>query len=241
MAGAGRCCRHATLGPRLHIAGFLQYVPLPWSLAERLPLIRSAMPIRFTMYVALAASVAAALYLAAPGIGRWRLWRFALAGIVCLSLVPDVRFYGWRRWPVQPFFTPQNVLQKLGNMPNVLVLPAGWLSPSLAWQLNAGMRFTQTVGFVGFSPYSERAWFAFHGDFANGMLTTGQGELVTGAVSPQFGNDLAAFCATHHVNYILMGPGTPSSIIAAVSELQWRQSVEQGVVVVQVPPPTQLP
>jgi hypothetical protein len=196
-------------------------------LALKLPLIRSALPTRFTMYVALAASVAAALYLATPGIGRWRLWRFVLAGVACLSLVPNVRVYRWSRWPVQPFFTPQNILQKLGNMPNVLVLPFGAYAPSLAWQLDAGMRFTQSGGYVGFKPYSEWGWLTF------------LGELTTGAVSQQFGNDLAAFCAIHHVNYILIGPGTPSSIIAAVSELRWTQSVERGVLVTQVPPPSQ--
>jgi hypothetical protein len=220
------------LGPRLHIGGVQTQVPLPWLLAERLPLVGGwALPTRFTMYVALAASIAAALYLAAPGIGRWRLWRFALAGVACLSLVPNVHVYGWSRFPVQPFFTPQNVLQKLGNMPNALVLPYRahpFPALSLAWQLDAGMRFTQYGGYVGWPPYSERGWLAF------------LGELITGAVSPQFGNDLAAFCATHHVNYILMGPGTPSSIIAAVSELQWPQSVDQGVLITQVPPLSRL-
>jgi hypothetical protein len=217
-----------SLGPWLHIGGVQTHVPLPWLLAERLPLLRSALPTRFTMYVALAASVAATLYLAVPGIGRWRLWRFALAGFACLSLVPNVGAYAWSPWPLQSFFTPQNVLQRLGNMPDVLVLPFGVFSRGLAWQLDAGMRFTQSPAYVGFVPYSEWGWLA--------LLS----ELITGAVNPQFGNDLATFCASHHVNYILMGPGTPSSIIAAVSELQWPQSVDQGVLVTQVPPPTQL-
>ena len=212
-----------SLGPWLHIGDMQTHLPLPWLLAERLPLIRSALPTRFTIYVALATSVAVALYLAAPGIGRWRLLRFALAGIACLFIAPNMRAYGWTQWPTQPFFTPESILQKLGNTPNALVLPFGTYSPSLAWQLDTGMRFTQSGGYVGFQPYSEWGWLTF------------LGELTSGAISPQFGSDLTVFCTTHHVNYILMGPGTPSSIIAAVSELHWPQSVDQGVFVTQVP------
>lgn len=216
-----------SLGPWLHIGGTKTPVPLPWLLTERLPLLRLALPTRFTMYVALAASVAAALYLAS-GTGRRRLLRFALAGLACLSLLPNVSVFAWKRWPVQPFFTPQNVEQKLGKLPNVLVLPTAGIPLSLAWQLNAGMRYTQSGGYVGWVPYRE--WNSI------GLLYS---ELRTGA-GRWFANDLTAFCATHHVNYIIMAPGTPSSVIEAVSKLKWPQSIEQGVVITQVPPSTQL-
>jgi hypothetical protein len=52
---------------------------LPWALALQLPLIRFALPTRFTMYVALIAAIAASLYLATYAVGRRRLQRFAFA------------------------------------------------------------------------------------------------------------------------------------------------------------------
>ena len=113
-------------------------------------------------------------------------------------------------------------------MSNVLVLPPAVVSPSMAWQLDTGMQFKQVYGYVGFPPYNEREWFGFLNDLA------------AGSTGPQFGNNLAAFCATHRVNYILIGPGTPSSLVAAVAAQHWPQRVKLGVTVTQVPPPSLL-
>jgi hypothetical protein len=209
-----------SLGPTLQIGGVQTWFPLPWSLALNLPLVRAALPTRFTMYVALATSVTAALYLATPGVGSWRVWRFALAGIACVFLIPNVRVFAWSRWPEQPFFTPETVRHELGHMPNVLI--PGALSVSLAWQLDAGMQFTQPDGYVGFIPYDEqRDWASVLNDVANG-------------------NDLAAFCATHDVNYILTGPSTPRLMAAAIAGQHWPQHDKFGMTVIQVPPANQL-
>ena len=179
------------------------------------------------MYVALCCAIAAALYLAAPGAGRWRPWRFALAGLACLFLVPNMRAYAWTRWPEQPFFTPRNVRKALGPMPNVLILPFGSSGPGMGWQLDAGLRFTQSGGYVGFAPYGERGWRVL-------------ADLAAGTAGPDFGNDLAAFCATHRVDYILIGPGTPATQTAAIAAQGWPQHADHGVRVVRVPPPSAL-
>lgn len=216
-----------SLGPWLHIDGAQTHIPLPWLLAKRLPLIRSALPTRFTMYVALCSAIAAALYLAAPDAGRWRPWRFALAGLACLCLAPNVRAYGWSRWPAEPFFTPEHVRQALGPMPNVLLLPFGSSGPGMGWQLDAGMRFTQSGGYVGFVPYGEWGWHVL-------------ADLADGTSGPDFRNDLAAFCATHRVDYLLVGPGTPAPLSAAIKAGGWPQHMDRGVRVVRVPPPSTL-
>ncbi len=212
-----------SLGPWLHIDGMRTRIPLPWLLAKHLPLIRSALPTRFTMYVALCSAMAVALYLAAPDAGRWRPWRFALAGLAVLCLVPNMRAYAWSLWPEQPFFTPDNVRQALGQRPNVLILPFGSSGPGMGWQLDAGMNFTQSGGYVGFEPYGEWGW---------NILA----DLNNGTVGSNFSNDLTAFCATHHVNYILIGPGTPVTLAAAIEAHGWSQHMDRGVRVVRVPP-----
>jgi hypothetical protein len=130
-----------SFGPWLQVGGNKTNVPLPWLLALKLPLIRYALPTRFTMYVALIAAIAASLYLASYAVGRRRLQRFAFAFLACLSLVPNVRGYHWTRWPSEPFFQARNIVEQLGQMPNVLVLPSGVSAHGLAWQLDAGMLF----------------------------------------------------------------------------------------------------
>jgi hypothetical protein len=217
----------ASLGPWLHFAGVQTQLRLPWSLVEKLPLIKSALPTRFTMFISLISAIVTALYLAAPNIGRRRPWRFALAGLACLFLLPNTQAYTWQRWPTQPFFTPQNVHRVLGAKSNVLILPFGGYGPAMAWQLDAGMGFTQSGGYTGFVPPSEWS-FAILND------------LLLGTTGPDFSNDLTAFCATHGVDHILIGPGTSAPLITAITALGWPQHTDHGVIVVQVPPPATL-
>ncbi|HQT90171.1 MAG: hypothetical protein B7Z58_18110 [Acidiphilium sp. 37-64-53] len=216
-----------SLGPWLHIDGMRTRIPLPWLLAKHLPLIHSALPTRFTMYVALCSAIAGALYLAAPDAGRWRPWRFALAGLAGLCLAPNMRAYAWAPWPKQAFFNPENVRQALGPRSNVLILPFGASGPGMGWQLDAGMNFTQSGGYVGFEPSGEWSW---------GVLA----HLANGTVESNFGNELTAFCATHSVNDILIGPGTPAALIAAIEALGWQQHMDHGVRVVRVPSPSKV-
>jgi len=213
-----------SLGPWLRVDGFNIAVPLPWLVALPLPLIHSALPTRFTMYVTLCAAVAAALWLAEPKTGSRRLWRFALAGLACLFLVPNTSLYAWSRWPTQPFFTPQHVQQALGPMPNVIILPFSWTGPGMAWQLEAGLRFTQSGGYLGFTPWREQSW-------GMGILSA----LSNGMAGPDFGVGLAAFCESHRVSFILIGPDTPGPLVTAIAAQQWPLHMDHGIQVVRVP------
>ena len=112
-------------------------------------------------------------------------------------------------------------------MPNVLVLPGGVSGRGLAWQLDAGMLFKLATAYVGVAPRREWSWSIPH-------------ELGSGSVFPHFVNDLTAFCATHQVNYILIGTGTPEHEIAAINALHWSQHTEAGIIIVKVPSPSLL-
>jgi len=211
-----------SLGPWLHVAGVQTQLPLPWQLGEKLPLIRSALPTRFTMYVSLISAIVAGLYLATPRVGRRRLWRFALAGLACLFIAPNSRLHTWARWPAQPFFAPPNAKQVLGTKPNVIILPFGANGNGMAWQVDAGMQFTQSGGYTGFVPYSEQSFPVLN-------------ELLAGVPGPDFSNDLAAFCDMHRVDDILIGPGTPPLLAAAINVQGWPQHMDHGIDVVKVP------
>ena len=139
-----------SLGPALHVAGVSTRLWLPWSLALHLPLINQALPNRFSMYVALAAGLTAALWLSAARSGLERAGRYTLAALACLCLLPDPALVRhWTPLPLEPFFEPQNVAASIEKDANVIILP---YLPGLLWQWQSGMRFTQSGGYPDFAP-----------------------------------------------------------------------------------------
>jgi hypothetical protein len=216
-----------SLGPTLHLANVATRLWLPWSLALDLPLIRQALPNRFSMYVALAAGLTAALWLSAARNGRERAGRYALAALACLCLIPNTTMLRhWTPLPLQPFFEPQNVAASIEKDANVIILP--YDGPSLLWQWQSGMRFTQSGGYVGFTPLLE---------VENWPVVSC---LFTGKAGPSFESDLSGFCVAHRVSAILVGPGTPDTLVAAISALHWQETKAHGMRVVRVPDPDSL-
>lgn len=213
-----------SLGPYLHLSGFRTALWLPWRLGLLLPLIHRALPTRFSMFVTLAAALVAALWVSdargRPDRGR----RLAFAVLACLFLVPRPGIEPWTPLPQVPFFEPQNVLSALGPKANVLLLPSGEIGPSMIWQVASGMRFTQSGGYVGYIPPSEANWHILQ-DFS------------AGTASPSFENDLSAYCVTHQVSAILVGPGTPAPLATALNALPWQKEANLGVRIVHVPDP----
>src|SRR6516225_6990940 len=215
-----------SLGPTLHVAAVSTNLWLPWRLVLHLPFISQALPNRFSMYVALAAGLTAALWLSAARSGRERAGRYTLAALASLCLLPNPAIVRhWTPLPVEPFFEPQNVAASIEKDANVIILP--YLGPGLLWQWQSGMRFTQSGGYVGFTP--QWAW--------NWPVVM---NLYTGKAGPRFENDLSGFCVSHRVSAILVGPGTPAALVAAISALHWQETNAYGVRVVRVPDPDSL-
>ena len=211
-----------SLGPSLNVAGVRTGLWLPWRLGLYLPFIRHALPTRFSMFVALLAAVVAALWLSESRRGWDRAGRFALGILACLFLMPNPGLPPWTPLPQEPFFQPQNVASVLGQGANVIVLPFGQYGPCMIWQLQSGMRFTQSGGNIGYPPPDEQAWpilFNFY----------------VGVGGPNFEKDISAFCLSHRVSAILVGPGTPAPLVAAVEALHWPEVQNHGVRVVHVP------
>jgi hypothetical protein len=240
-----------SLGEKLLFNGKLTNIPMPWMLFSHVPIVRSIVPNRLLTYLSLGTAVASALWLADAKTAASRLPRFALAGAACLVLIPaKVQIVPiplktqnvlqlqnelkWTRWPVQPFFAPAHIREVLGRMPNVLLLPEPTIGPGMAWQLNAGLSFTQAEGYVGVRPLYERKW----GDFSDVLLGRKLGvldELLSGHLESDFDSTFAAFCAAHRVDYILIGPGTPASVISAIEGLGWPHHMDDGIEVVKAP------
>ena len=217
-----------SLGPRLQVAGARTDLWLPWRLALHLPLIRQALSARFSMYVALAAALAAALWLSSSKLGWDRFGRFTLAALACLFLMPNPAMFHWTPLPPrEPFFQPQNVVSVLGRDANVIMLPYGERGVSMLWQVESGMAFTQSGGYVGFVLPAELSWRVVR-------------NLYDGVGGPSFENDISAFCVTHRVSAILVGPGTPGPLAGALAALHWQEIKNHGVRIMRVPDPRTL-
>jgi hypothetical protein len=205
----------ASLGPFLWIGGWFSDMAMPWLAFTYLPLLRDAIPARFALFVALAASVIVALFLS-QGSAR----RYLLAAAAMLALLPAPH-------PVQPvpqsaFFAPGRLQATLGQNPKLLVLPFAIRGPSSYWQVENGFGFQQTAGYVGYPPAPMQRYDAVNALFG-------------GVVHPGLAPKVADFARATGTDFIIIGPGTKPDVAAAIHSLGWPSRAMDDVVVVGVP------
>jgi hypothetical protein len=134
----------ATLGTTLRVAGH-ELVWLPWDLVVEQQFFNHSLPVRFSMYVALAAAVMVAYVVAALP----RRAGAVLAALVVVSLVPRVDLPLWSISPDRPsFFTDGSYEECLRPNENVFAVPYNLHGYSLLWQVDAGFDFRMPGGYV---------------------------------------------------------------------------------------------
>ncbi len=217
----------ASLGPSLHVGRWDSRLPLPWWPALHLPLLKAAMPARFSLYVALAAAVAAGLWQAGATTRRGRRQRLAALAVAVLAVMPAPSAVRWRPMPLLPFFQPERVHASLGADATVLVLPylAGMRgpTPAMLWQWQSGMGFRQTGGALSFLPAPDRRLAVVW-------------QLADGVPGASFGNDVVAYLARAGAGAVVAGPGTTPALLAALRALGWPEQDGGGVTLFCVPP-----
>jgi hypothetical protein len=183
----------AALGTVLHVGGAKTGIPLPWGAAAELPLLRYAIPLRFTVIPWLAAAVIVALWLAwRPSAARW-----AMAGIVVLSLLPPVGNRAWHtRLSDVPFFAERRYEAFLDEDDRVLTVPAS--GRNMLWHAQADFSFGMAAGYVGAFPESYRRYPAW-----NALLTA----TTLGRVAPVSPAELRRFVADKDVTAIVVERG----------------------------------
>ncbi len=204
-------------GPRLWVGGHYTAIVLPWMLAVHLPLLGSALSVRFAMFTALAAGIITAVWLATPGHRRWRA---ALGGLACLALLPAL--HPWRPLPNAAFFAPQRVQQVLGPHPRLIILPFALNGPSSYWQMQNQFGFTEVGGYLGFPPKPAQAYKAVGYMFGN-------------LVPPDFGAALAEYAHAAGARYLVAGPGANPKMLAAIAALGWSAQKLDDVTIYTVP------
>ncbi len=190
-----------SFGPYLHINGINTHVRMPWAFFTHVPLIKGALPTRFTNYASLAVAVAIAYWLSTKKATRER---YIAAFFSVLFIVPNTAMYNWGAQSVPNIFTKHNTLKNS----NVIVLPFGYTGPSMFWQLESGMKFNMVGGYVGFNPLPFRK-----------LAVTS--DLYSGVTGSNFPDSFKAYCARFNVRYVIACSGTPDSLEKAVKNEGW--------------------
>jgi hypothetical protein len=214
-------------GPYLQIAG-KRTIPLPWKLLQNLPVFESIAPVRFTLYVSLAVAVLVTLALSR---GTWRagpLWRWGLAVIGLVLLIPNTSTNAWRDRPSDPRFFEAAVYKRLiARNEVVLTLPSPRLVGSGAnlWQAQARMYFRVAEGYLG--PILPTDYL---GDPVLNALLTNQ----TASVTPA---QLRSFLLRHRVQAVVLDASQPASWPALLARTGLRPESEAGVLLYEVRDP----
>jgi hypothetical protein len=152
---------YLSLGPELTVDGH-GIVPLPTPLGHQtisvaghtkfLPLLDNVLPVRLSMYAALAAAVIAALWLASARTG---ILRYLLPGLAVLLLVPNPGAGVWATtFSVPPFFTSAAFRTCLKPGEIVLPEPLGMGGQADLWQVENGFHYRLAGGRLQTSPPS---------------------------------------------------------------------------------------
>jgi len=134
------------LGIRLEVDGH-DSITLPWRLVSKLPLFENVLPVRISMFVALAASVCVAWWASSRAAPRTA--RVALTALAIASVVPSLWLNVWHAHPSRPaFFTQGTYRACFTPDDNVLMLPFPNRSDAMLWQAESQFAFRMANGYV---------------------------------------------------------------------------------------------
>lgn len=146
----------ASLGPWLHVGGS-PIVIMPWIAMVRLPLFEHMLPARLPVFIFLALSVIAALWLSDPRFARGT--KSAAAGAIVLLMLPNPGAGFWTTALEAPaFFANGDCHRYLQPQDVVLTLPWGERGSSMLWQAECGMCFRNVGGWTGTHRFAIRRW-----------------------------------------------------------------------------------
>ena len=145
-----------SLGATLHIFG-LCLSPLPWTLAEHLPLIGYAWPERFILYFWLAFSLAVVFWLSKTDLGsRESIKKLALVALAILFLWPKP--WDKNRISDHPIFAKGSICKILPKNRTLLYFPWGLHGTIDFQQMAAHMCFKAAEGYYGAVPMPFNKW-----------------------------------------------------------------------------------
>jgi hypothetical protein len=189
LAGAAAL---AALGPELHVYGH-EVMALPWAVATHLPLLRFALPQRFTMYMWLAVGLLFTRWLDGTSVDAWR--RYGVAWLAAATLLPNVASHDLREpQPVPALFQTPEAVRRLAPPGRSLLVLHPFKGQDMLWQAESGFSFAMAQGHMGNEPAG------FRGDHVWGAIRDGHPE----DVGPMA---FLEFLREHHVSAVVVSPG----------------------------------
>ena len=185
----------ASLGPRLHVEGHILF-GLPWGLASQTPILRSALPGRFTMYGFLLIGAVVAIWFSETGWSK-RVCAAAVALIV-LFTIPNLTASFWTtRLDVPAFFASGAYKRYVAKGETVVILPYAGGGDSMIWQAISRMDFRMAGGHTGPTVIEDfQRWPIVEALYFHTSI-------------PDEGEQLKAFLATHDVGAIIVADHGP--------------------------------
>lgn len=182
----------AALGPELHVDGH-PVAPLPWALATNLPLLRFALPQRFTMFMWLGIALAVARWLDLTPIEAWK--RYGAAGLAAVLLLPNVASPDLHRpEPVPELFRRPALAARLAPPGHALLILHPAKGQDMLWQADDGFAFAMAQGHMGNEPPAyrrSRVWTAIRDDRPGRLRASA----------------FVSFLRIHRVSAIVVSPG----------------------------------
>ena len=213
----------ATLGPRLRVGGHVLF-GLPWKIVEHIPLMKSALPARLTMYIFLILGVMTAVVLASAQLSS--IAKYALAIAIAIFMLPNPDYRFWTA-PIDlpPFFTSQAMPNFLTQDETVVILPYGDRGNTMLWQAAADFHFRMAGGYTGATmPDAFVQWPAVNAFY-------------WGIDIPHPATQLGAFFAAHDVGAVIVPEGHASQywpVLAMLNDLCLPPTRVGEVVIYQV-------
>ncbi len=195
-----------SMGPQLHIEGFVTSVYLPWELVKNLPIIDNILPDRLMNFVFLSLAFLIAVVIDKVLKSKnWKKISFSF-GVLIICFIPLLPVYPYPNQPsVVPVFFRTNLVKMIPKKSVALIAPySSSYLPSL-WQAEANFRFKMPEGGV--------------------LAPNKSGTVVTGAQQPQ---QIYTALEEIQTNYPLMKL-SPSSISRIQKRLQ-KDSVQTVIV-----------
>ncbi|MGH7933877.1 MAG: hypothetical protein ACREQN_12040 [Candidatus Binataceae bacterium] len=179
-----------SLGSRLHVYGQVYPFALPWFAFAHLPVINSALPVRFSMYADLVLAIIVALWVAQCRFSA--LSKIAIACIILISLAPNSSAAFWTRRSDVPLFFSNGLYRRyLHRNETVLPLPYGMRGDSMLWLAETGMHFRMAGGWTGPTPPAFERWPIVPA-------------MIKGTLMPDAREQLAAFLGANNVSAIVV-------------------------------------
>jgi hypothetical protein len=207
-------------GPRLHVNG-CQLFGMPWKIALHLPLLRQALPVRFSLYAFLALAIIVSMWLSAP---RPAGLKFAAIVLLAIFLCPNLHADFWSSKNDMPkFFARNDYRRYLKPGENIIILPYGINGGSMLWQAAAGFYFRMAGGWTSITPREFERWPIV-------------GAMLTQTYIPDVTTQLRAFMAARDAHTILVTDHESQFWQSMLSPLDSSPTRSGGVVIYSTSP-----